>query len=135
MREEQMITESIEKGTEMMMKNLEAWQRMFSSQPWWPKELRSSALSQAEFCISSWRSAHEFNDRTRRIMRDQLDAMYSKMMREVQLYSQTHETQVKEFWQALNESEEARGRNVEDMFQRIEHLLKPEDGTGAGSEN
>lgn len=126
-----MIEESFEKGTQMMVKNWEAWQRMFATQHWWPKDVRSSALSQAELCFSSWRSAYEFNSRAWKILRDGLDSMYAKMMRESQLYSQAHGTQVTEFWKFCNESADAHERKVEDMFQRLEDSIKANGGSHA----
>lgn len=126
------MEESFEKGTQMMMKNREAWQRMFAGQQWLPKDLQSSALSQAELCVSSWRSAYEFHNRAWRILREGMDAMYWRMMRESQLYSQTHEAQVKEFWNFFNESAEAHETKMEELFQRLENSIKQNGGSCAG---
>lgn len=119
------MNDAVERGSQVMEKAWESWKKMIGSQAWWPTDTQASPWFNAEPLIASWRSANDFQNRSWKIVRENSEAAMLKIMKESQLYAQAQEAQVKEFWNRINQSAQAREQRMDDMFQRWEDMVKP----------
>lgn len=98
------------------------WQKMLSDPPW----LRTPDISLKETWspwIAAMRSTYDVNTNMWRVILEQGEEAFIKMLKESKLYSQSLESQTREIWESMKKVSKVQRETMEGLLEKMENLL------------
>lgn len=120
--------ELFEQPIKMMERTTALWQEMLNSSPWLKKP-ESAATDFWGPWISGLRSANELNCSACRILMEQGEDLFFRMLKESKLYSQTMESQIRERWETVKKTQNAQREAMESLLGKIESVVTTKEET------
>jgi hypothetical protein len=114
--------ELFEQPIKMMEKTTELWQEMINNSLWLKKPETTLAQLWSPW-LAGLKSANELNCSACKILMDQGEDMFFRMLKESRLYSQSVESQIRERWETVKKTHSAQREAMESLLGKMESVL------------